>query len=198
MGLFVSQFTKPKGLIGKVVGWFMYRENAKISKWTLSFLNIQPNEHVLEIGFGPGYCIRKLSKNVEHILISGVDPSKAMVEQAKKRNEKGVKKGWIQLDNLKADELSSFSTPLDKVIAINNITYWENPVEVLKTIKENMNHEGKIAITLQPHEKGAMDDTTENASGQIQAFMEEAGFRHIRIHLRPGKPTKTACVVGMR
>ncbi|QHE50802.1 class I SAM-dependent methyltransferase [Pontibacillus sp. HMF3514] len=196
MGLLFSQFSKPKGLIGRIVGFIMYRENAAISKWTLSFLDIQSDEHVLEIGFGPGYCIRSLCKTYRDIHVTGLDPSGTMVEEATRRNQKWVDEGRVELKEAKAGEVDVVSKPIDKVITINNITYWEDPVRTLNNLKTRMRKAGRIAITLQPHEKGASDQTAELAGDQIRSFLEQAGFEYVRVHHRPGKPNKTTCVVG--
>lgn len=196
MGLLFSQFSQPKGFIGKLVGWIMYKENAAITKWTLSFLDIQPQEHVVEIGFGPGFCIRNLCKTYKGIRITGLDPSHAMVKEANRRNQKWVDEGRVTLLEAKAHKVEGVSQSIDKIVTINNITYWEDPVDTLVRLKSKMRKAGRIAITLQPHEKGAGDHTAELAGDQIRSFLEQAGFEYVRIHHRPGKPNKTTCVVG--
>jgi len=196
MGLLFSQFSKPKGVIGKIVGYIMYRENAGITKWTLSFLDIQPDEHVVEIGFGPGYCIRNLCKTYKGLHVTGLDPSEAMVEEAGRRNQTWVNEGRVELREAKAGEVDGVREPIDKIVTINNITYWEDPVRTLGELKSKMRKAGRIAITLQPHEKGAGDQTAELAGDHIRTFLEQAGFEYVRVHHRPGKPNKTTCVVG--
>jgi hypothetical protein len=54
-----SQFHRPAGLLGRVVGWIMANRPSNIerSRWTVDLLNVQPTDHVLEIGFGPGLAL---------------------------------------------------------------------------------------------------------------------------------------------
>jgi len=159
-------------------------------------LDIQPDEHVLEIGFGPGYCVRSLCKTYRGIHVTGLDPSSTMVEEATRRNQKWVDEGRVELKEAKAGEVDAVLKPIDKVVTINNITYWEDPVRTLYNLRSLMRKAGRIAITLQPHEKGASDQTAELAGDQIRSFLEQAGFEYVRVHHRPGKPNKTTCVVG--
>jgi hypothetical protein len=52
----VSQFKMPTGFLGSIVGIIMsYRKsNLERGKWAVELLNLQPNNKVLEVGFGPG------------------------------------------------------------------------------------------------------------------------------------------------
>ena len=51
-----EQFCQPTGFLGQVVG-FLFRMNREGIDWTISLLEIQPADHVLEIGFGSGHGI---------------------------------------------------------------------------------------------------------------------------------------------
>jgi hypothetical protein len=50
------QFRRPTGLLGRLAGWIMANRPSNIerNRWTVDLLNVQPSDHVLEIGFGPG------------------------------------------------------------------------------------------------------------------------------------------------
>lgn len=54
--------------------------------WLLKIkkLRIKPGDHILEIGFGPGYSMGYMLKNYRSIKIDGVEVSDTMKEQAKK------------------------------------------------------------------------------------------------------------------
>ena len=56
--LFAGQLRRPQGLLGRFIGGKMARQNKESNDWTVSLLNIQPNDHVLEVGFGPGLAIK--------------------------------------------------------------------------------------------------------------------------------------------
>lgn len=62
---FALQFGKPEGLNGSIAGKLMASTGAEKNKWTISLLNIQPSDNVLEIGFGPGVAIELVSNMIQ-------------------------------------------------------------------------------------------------------------------------------------
>ena len=59
-----GQFRKPTGLLGRLIGNGMARGNAAEQTWTLSLLQIQPADHILEIAGGPS-----LGKSVNAVAV---------------------------------------------------------------------------------------------------------------------------------
>src|SRR6516225_10022212 len=64
-------FGQPRGLYGKLGGIIMARANDACGAWVTELLNVASNETVLEVGFGPGTAIRRLSAMAAHV--AGVD-----------------------------------------------------------------------------------------------------------------------------
>ncbi|WP_188457009.1 class I SAM-dependent methyltransferase [Virgibacillus oceani] len=196
MKILFSQFSKPAGWIGKWFGWYMAKENKHINQWTINFLDIQEQDHIVEIGFGPGQAIMDMLKRHDTIYITGVDPSEAMVHQVLKKLNKRLTNGQIGIFQHNADEFPILHKKIDKVLAINNITFWKYPVKTLAKIRMQMNQNGKIAITLRPHERGATDQTTRLLGNQLKAILAKAGFREICIFIKKTNPNDTVCAVG--
>lgn len=194
-----SQFAKPTGVIGALVGSFMARENEQISRWTINFLGIEDHDHIVEIGFGSGYAMKELLLGTKQQLsITGFDPSETMVYQAlRKLNKHITDQQQVQLFEQNADLFPNLQCRIDHVFAINNVTFWKNPVSTLKDIKRQMNPGGKIALTLRPHEKGSNDTTTELIGGQLKGLLTQAGFQQITIVIKPTQPNDTVCVLGI-
>lgn len=192
-----NQFAKPKGVAGKVAGMFMERENRELNDWTLSFLDIGKGDHVLEVGFGSGAALKKIA-TLELETLYGMDPSEAMVEMVlKKLNDQTISK-QIGIFHGDASQLLQFQKPLDKIYAVNNITFWEDPVEILSHLRTLLREKGKIALTIVPHEDEATDDTTEVLGGQMQNLLVKAGFHHVFIHYKTEQPNDAVCVTGMK
>jgi hypothetical protein len=59
-----AQFGRPTGLPGRMAGWVMaYRSsNRRRNAWAVSLLDVQRDDRLLEIGFGPGIAIRELAR----------------------------------------------------------------------------------------------------------------------------------------
>ena len=92
-----EQYRRPTGLLGLVIGRRMAYQHRPENFWTVSILQPQPTDHILEIGFGPGVAIQELSKKVTEGCIAGVDFSQAMVCVARLRNAATVRKGLVDL-----------------------------------------------------------------------------------------------------
>jgi SAM-dependent methyltransferase len=56
--------------------------NRKRNRLVVALLGVQPQDHVLEIGFGPGLAIRELARRATDGFVLGIDPSEVMVSQA--------------------------------------------------------------------------------------------------------------------
>jgi SAM-dependent methyltransferase len=88
--LLMRMFGRPKGVLGRLGGIILAHTKRDFIQWVISLLEVQPDDKVLEVGFGPGVGIQILATAVSTGYVAGVDYSKEMVEQAKARNVKAV------------------------------------------------------------------------------------------------------------
>jgi ubiquinone/menaquinone biosynthesis C-methylase UbiE len=68
----------------------MARTNADGGAWVTDLLKVGPNDRVLEVGFGPGVVIQRLSKQAATGYVAGIDQSREMVEQARARSASAI------------------------------------------------------------------------------------------------------------
>jgi ubiquinone/menaquinone biosynthesis C-methylase UbiE len=193
-----EQFGKPSGFLGSIAGFIMSKRSSNIERneWGISLLNIQPSDHVLEIGFGPGVGIQKMSDLVTEGIIYGIDHSELMVKKASDRNKDAILSGKIKLMLASVSELPSFDHPIDKVIDINSFQFWDEPEKSLREIKRMMRPHGIIAIVHQPRKPGATDQDSTDAGNQFSKYLEKAQFKNIKVEKRLMKPVSTVCVLG--
>src|SRR6266545_1708473 len=104
----IKQFSQPRGFVGKFIGNRMAKGNVYDAKWTVSLLNIQPHNRILEIGFGPGVSTQMASEKASRGFVAGIDHSKTMVQAASKRNEAAIRSGLMEL---KHGDVSSLPYP---------------------------------------------------------------------------------------
>jgi SAM-dependent methyltransferase len=182
---------------GWLVGWEMAlrSSNRKRNIWAVGLLGVEPTDRVLEIGFGPGIAIRKLSRRAPHGLVCGVDHSAVMVRQATRRNAAAVRAGRVDLRLGSAEHLSAFAEPFDKVLAVNNMGMWREPAELLKELHRLMRPGGRLATVSQPRCPGATAETTVAAGREIAIRLRAAGFTGIRSDMLALKPP-VVCVIG--
>ena len=193
-----SQFGKPSGAFGRMAGFIMTNRpsNVERNEWGISLLQIKPSDFVLEIGFGPGVAIRRISKLLTNGIIYGIDHSSLMLKQASKRNREAIQLGKVKLALASVTDLPLFENHFDKILDVNSFQFWSTPVESLVNLRNIMNHKGIIALVHQPRKPGATDDDAVAAANRFRKQMKETGFSDIRIEKRIMKPVSTICVLG--
>lgn len=200
MQRFRGQFGRPSGIWGHVAGKIMaYRpSNRERNSWTISLLDIQRDDRVVEIGFGPGVAIQEVSKIVVNGFVVGIDHSEAMVRQAQERNAAAIRDGRVKLRLGSVSALPVFSEPFDKCFAVNAIHHWDEPIERLKGLRQLLGPGGLIAITEQPRSRGATDDTAQEIGQEIVAGLTKAGFSQVRLETKKMKPVSAVCALGIK
>src|SRR5260370_5308933 len=196
----VSQFHGPHGFGGHAAGWIMAKRgsNRERNIWAVGLLDVQARDRVLEIGFGPGIAIQEFARRATSGLVVGVDHSEVMVQQARKRNVAAVSAGRVDLRLGSADALPAFDAPFDKILAVNSLMFWDDPVARLKELHDLLRPGGQLAIAYQPRGPGSTDEVAARTGRQIAAHLTEVGFTEVRVETLALKPTAVVCVLGVK
>jgi SAM-dependent methyltransferase len=196
----VGQFHRPHGVGGRAVGWIMAKRgsNRERNIWAVGLLDVRPDDRVLEIGFGPGVAVRQMARRTTSGRVVGVDHSEVMVRQARKRNAAAVREGRVDLRVGTAEHLPAFDAPFDKILAVNSLMFWDDPVERLVELHSLLRPGGRIAIAYQPRGPGATDETAAQAGQEMAEQFGSAGFTDLRAESLELRPTNAVCVVGVR
>ena len=138
--LLASQFKKPSGLFGNFFSNLMEQGNRRNYVVLINDLNIQPNDKLLEIGYGPGIGIRLILEKCNTCLIHGIDFSKLMYRKASSLNREYIldKKAELFFGNF----LSFSIEPnyYNKVFCLNVVYFWDNlhiPFQKVKSVLKN-------------------------------------------------------------
>ncbi len=200
---FAGQFRKPTGFFGRLVGHFMARGNVYEIGWTVSLLNIQADDHVLEVGFGPGIGIQMVSQKATNGLTAGVDLSQTMVQVARKRNAAAIQAGRVDLHPGDVAALPYDNDSFDRAFAIHSIYFWPKPTECLKELRRVQKAGGLFAITILPKHKWERtppsDVFTLYEAGDIEQLLTGSGFRQTRVETSPEPDMFPGiCVLGVK
>ena len=142
--ILLRMFGRPQGALGRLGGIIMARTNAECGAWVTELLEILPTESVLEVGFGPGIVIQRLSNLAGHV--AGIDPSREMVRKARAHNASAIKGGRVDLRHGTVDSLPFDSNTFDKAVAINSMQVWPDPVAGLREIRRVMRPGGRMGL----------------------------------------------------
>jgi ubiquinone/menaquinone biosynthesis C-methylase UbiE len=153
-------FGNPNGIGGIVSTKIMNVINQKQYAAVLQNLNMQPNETILDIGFGNGYVINKLFKQKTPLNIYGIEISEDMLNKVTKKYSKKLNKMVVKN---KKDTTAIFETMsqkkhvklflenihktsfagniFDKIYTVNTLYFWNELsscfAEIMRILKPN-------------------------------------------------------------
>lgn len=192
------QFARPSGVFGWLAGHLLALKNGQRSEWVLSLLNVRPGDHVLEIGFGPGVDILRVSEQVEHGFVAGIDPSREMVRQARRRNTVAAEAGLVELLCATAERIPYPAESFDKVFAINSLQFCGDLPRALHEVGRVLKPGGCLCVAVQPRLPGATERHVDSVDAALQSSLREAGFSPLTRQRKMMKPVSCVCVTAVK
>ena len=179
-----SQFKKPKGILGRYVSDIMVKRNWERYEELIKLMNIQQNEKILEIGYGPGLGVFNIARRNESCRIDGIDFSKLMHKKATKLNNSFIKKDRVKL--MYGDFLNvKIKENYDKVFCVNVVYFWDDLSIPFKKIKELIKKGGTLYFYM--NHKNGLDQIkitvdkifNKYSIEEIENSLKDAGFKDI-------------------
>jgi ubiquinone/menaquinone biosynthesis C-methylase UbiE len=93
-------------------------------RWAVDLMDVKPNDHVLEIGCGPGAGAELICQRLESGKLFAIDRSESGVDRTKRRCKKYVDAGRLTVRQI---DLATLRVPvkrLHKVFAFNVNLFW--------------------------------------------------------------------------
>jgi ubiquinone/menaquinone biosynthesis C-methylase UbiE len=185
-----SQLRQPSGLFGEMVmGDLLNQGNEKINQYGIERLDIQPEDRVLDIGFGGGVTIEKMLKIIDTGKIYGVDFSDVMVKQARQKFKQAIDSGKVSIVCADVQKLPFEDDIFDKICTVNTIYFWSDIIASLREIKRVLKSGGRLVVGIRSADK--MKDlpfTQHNfrlyAPEDVRDILINAGFTNISIEHR--------------
>jgi len=128
--------------MGPLMNW----GHRPLSRWTIELMSIKPDDSVLDIGCGGGRTIRDIAKIVTGGVVSGVDYSELMVQQALKCNATAARAMHVVIKYGNTSKLPFEDESFNKACAIETFHFWPDPVVGLKEVHRVLRPKGLAAI----------------------------------------------------
>lgn len=197
MTLLDAAFAHPQGLAGRLGAMIMARSTKKRNLWTISLLDLQPGDHILEVGFGPGALIQEMATRVPEGFIAGVDASPLMVKQATRRNKESIQSKHVSLKEGSALTLPFEDNVFDLTLSANSIHIWPDQLTGVKEMYRVLKQGGKIALVVQPV-WAKTDQEVKDIGADLLTWLSAAGFQQTRLEFKPMKPISSVCALGIK
>lgn len=188
------QFRAPQGAFGRVMGQAMALMNHRPYALAIDALEVRPDDHVLDLGCGPGAALRRLAAGRPG-RVTGVDLSSAMLAQAQRRNRRAIAAGRMALLQQSFQRLSLPDHSVDRVLAVNVAYFWNDAASVLAELRRVLREDGLLALyvteaaTMRRWKFAGPDTHRLFDAEQLSRTLEEGGFclhRLERVRVMPG------------
>lgn len=186
--------------MGAVIRFLMNRHNVKMNAFAVRQLELQPTDHVLEIGFGGGVAMPSLMKGAA--FVAGLDRSSDVIGWAKRHFSRQIRSGHADFRQGNIEALPFGAATFEKVCTVNTVYFWASLETGFAEIYRVLKPRGRVAIGFLPKERmdrmGMPDDIfTARTPPDIVGAMTNAGFRDVAI-TRPEPDTSWNVVVATR
>jgi ubiquinone/menaquinone biosynthesis C-methylase UbiE len=139
-------FGHPEGLLGVLGGRILARGKENTTEWVLSLIGLESDDHVLEVGIGPGVSIQHAARSVPDGFVVGVDTSEVMLAQARDRNQQAIEAGQVTLAHESASSLPYGDDAFDAAFTINSMQVWSDVRAGARELCRVVKADGTIAI----------------------------------------------------
>ncbi len=143
-------------------------------RWAVEMMDIQPADHVLEIGCGPGAGAELICSRLQSGKLFAIDRSESGVDRTKRRNAKYVDAGRLTVRQI---DLATLRVPvkrLNKVFAFNVNLFWvRGCADEIALLHERVVPGGAVFLFYEANRPELVPPIVEKSSDALR----KAGFR---------------------
>ena len=200
--LLARQLGNPSRITGKFAAFVWNQRNSALNDVVFDRLTLETTDRVLEIGFGGGYLLGRISEIVTAGLVAGVDISPAMLAQCEKRFRTQIRAGALELKCAPAESLTYPSGYFTKVCSTNSIFYWQDIERAMSEIVRVLRPGGNVVLCFTNKNSLAKKSFAENIrlveADEIQALMAATDIQQISTNRSSDQYRDFICITGKK
>jgi Methylase involved in ubiquinone/menaquinone biosynthesis len=175
--------------------------NEEMRNEAITMLDIEPDDHVLDVGCGTGFATEALLQRTEHV--HGLDQSGHQLQRA---YGKFGKRGPVRFYRGDAERLPFADDAFDAVWSSGSIEYWPNPVDALAEFRRVTKPGGKVLVVGPDYPDNTVFQKLADAimlfydEEEADRMFAEAGYPDFEHHIqqaRPGSPRAITTVAAL-
>lgn len=197
-----KQLQNPRGIFGKILFTWMTGRTIAHARWTVDLMDIQPDDDILEIGFGNGANIELLLQQAKRGTVAGVEISDTAIEMAAVKNARVISQGKVKLHKAAGNALPFDAGVFDKACTVATAYVIEDPGAVFKEMFRVLKPNGRAAVTF-PVRENFMKFKPVEAEGfylhhlvDLEKAFREAGFVNCRTESNEKVKFGAHCMLG--
>ncbi|WP_159898922.1 methyltransferase domain-containing protein [Salinirussus salinus] len=175
--------------------------NAEMRDEAIAMLDIEPGDHVLDVGCGTGFATEALLERTENV--HGLDQSAHQLQRA---YAKFGKRGPVRFYRGDAERLPFADDAFDVVWSSGSIEYWPNPVDALEEFRRVTRPGGQVLVVGPDYPDNTVFQKVADAimlfydEEEADRMFAEAGYPDFEHHIqqaRPGSPRAITTVASI-
>lgn len=197
-----KQMQFPSGVFGKIVFAVMTRSTIAHAHWTVDLMEIQPDDDIIEIGFGNGANINLLLQKADKGSVTGVEISDTAIEMASKKNARAISEGRVKLHKAAGNALPFKDGVFDKSCTVATAYVIEEPSSVFNEMYRVLKPHGLAAVTF-PIRENFMKFKPVGTKGfylhelaDLEKSFQDAGFVNCRTEVNNQVRFGAHCMLG--
>jgi SAM-dependent methyltransferase len=184
--ILAPQYARPSTILGRfVILKLLNKHNRIINDHAFDILTPRKKDTILEIGFGGGYLMERLSHVLTDGELSGIDISKQAVNSARSRFKTQTKANKIRIIESDAESMPFDSQHFSKICSVNTIYYFEDLPIVINECSRLLKNKGLLAFCYTSKNYRGKHPHSHLLNYKLQdiyTFLENAHFNDIVIH----------------
>ena len=141
-----KQLMCPTGDIGIQVAENMHQTNIGMTTQAIEAMNLADNYSILELGHGNCGHLPLLLSQGNNIQYHGLEISETMYQAAQQLNQAWITQGAASFSLYNGINIPFKNELFDGIMAVNNIYFWQEPINLLKGIHSILKPKGRLII----------------------------------------------------
>ena len=184
--LLASQLRKPSGAVGSTVAEQLNVNNKYLYELALNALCLNPSDILLEIGMGNGKHINQLFQKFDIQSYTGCDFSQTMVDDAQLCCANSIWNSKIHFVCDAIEHLPLLPMSFSKILAVNVVYFWDNPLLVFEKLFESLNINGTFVLGFRPRNTLELYPFANHGfllyePAEIMELLAIAGFQNVKM-----------------
>ncbi len=163
--------------------------------WARQKLNIQPYQHLLEVGYGTGQLMEEVARALQIGFIAGIEASLSLYQQAYRRNKRYVRQQLVQLHIGEPYELSYPPHYFHTIYGTNIHLSAKDIHSELLRLFNLLKTKGRLVILL---EAGRNRFNIHETALLLQEAFRSAGLSRISIETHPLNADNCLAITGFK